>query len=368
MKITTMEAIPVAVPVRTPLKMAVATVHERTCIVVRVETDEGHVGVGESVLARYFSGESHASAVDLIEAVFAPSMLGRDPAELVELRRLMSRITVYNQGARAAVEMALHDVVAQSAGVPLYEWYGGRAREAVPTIWHVSSGDAAADAAEAKKAADDGFPFIKVKVGSGDTAADLASVYAVRDAIGPDVEILIDANQGFGAEDAIAFARAVADANPSFLEQPVPRHDLAGMVRVNQESPVTIAGDEGVFDAAELHTYLQAGGLRAVVAKLMKAAGPLGVRDVFAVADAAGIGVHFAGMAGQTSIGAAHAAHLALAVPRLRYGTGIAPHYLADDIVADPFRPVDGHLYPPDQPGLGIGLDAEAVARYRVDL
>jgi L-alanine-DL-glutamate epimerase-like enolase superfamily enzyme len=366
MKITAVEAIPVAVPVRRPLKMAVATVNERTCIVVRVTTDTGVTGLGESVLARYFTGESHASAVDLIAEVFAPALVGRDPTDVVAARRLMRRITVNNPGARAAVEMALLDVTARAAGVPLYVWYGGRSRESVPAVWHVSGGDPVAMAEDAGAAAADGYPLVKVKVG-GDVDADLAAVAAVRDAVGPDVRLLLDANQGWDVDAAIRFARRVEDARPTFIEQPVPRHDLIGMAAVNRVSPVLIAGDESVFDAAELRLALELHAVGAVVAKLMKAAGPLGVQEVFAVAAAAGIGVHFAGMAGQTSISAAHAAHLALAVSELRYGSGISPQYLADDVVAEPFLPVHGHLHPSDAPGIGIELDPDQVARYRTD-
>ncbi len=367
MKIARIEAIPVAVPVRTPLKMAVATVHERTCIVVRVTTDDGAEGIGESVLAAYFSGETLASAVDLIANQFAPALVGMDPAEIVVIRRLMRRIAVHNNGARAAVEMALHDVVATASGVPLYEWYGGRSRDAVPTIWHVSGGTAAAHATEAAEAVADGYPLVKVKVGSPDFANDVASVHAVREAVGDGTRILLDANQGWDAADAIRFSREVAGARPEFLEQPVLRDDIAGMARVNQAAPITIAGDEGIFTATDLHTHLELKAVGAVVVKLMKTAGPIGAREVFAVADAAGIGVHFAGMAGQTSISAAHAAHLAIAVPNLKYGSGISPQYLADDIVAERLLPVEGHLHPSSAPGVGVQIDEDKLARYRTD-
>jgi L-alanine-DL-glutamate epimerase-like enolase superfamily enzyme len=361
------EVFPVAVPLTRPLRMAVATVHRRTCIVVRVTTDDGIQGIGEAVVARYFSGESLASAAELIGDVFAPELVGKDPSDLYLIRGLMRRIAVHNNAARAAVEMALHDIVARAAGMPLYQLYGGRSREAVPTIWHVSGGDPASNAEDAARAVtEDGYRLVKVKVG-GDVDVDIAKVRAVRDAVGSDVTILPDANQGWDVASALRFCDGIADTEPGFVEQPLPHHDVLGMARVNA-GPVPIAGDEGVFDAAALRTHLELGAVDAVVAKLMKGAGPIGVREVFAVADAAGIGVHFAGMAGQTSVGAAHAAHLAMAVPNLRYGAGICPYYLEGDIVAEPFVAVDGMLVPPAGPGLGLVLDDELVERYRVDV
>lgn len=366
MKIRKIEAIPVEVPVRRPLKMAVATVNVRTCIVVRVTTDNGIVGLGESVLARYFSGESLAGAVDLIANVYAPVLIGSDPGHLAEARKLMRLISVGNSGARAAVEMALVDIVAKSAGLPLYEYYGGPSRDSVPTIWHVSGAGAEEMAGEAKAAVDEGYPLVKVKVGK-DVESDITATYAVRNAIGDEVMLLPDANQGWDVGDALRFVRAVVDARPGFVEQPLPRWNLPGMIELVARSPVVIAGDEGIFDANDLHTYLSLGAAGAVVAKLMKAAGPIGVRELFAVADSAGIGVHFAGMAGQTSISAAHGAHLAMSVPNLRYGSGISPQYLADDICQERFLPIAGHFYPASVPGVGVEIDEAKLAHFRVD-
>lgn len=366
MRIERVEAVPIEVPVSRPLKMAVATVHVRTCIVVRITTDDGLVGLGESVLARYFSGESLASAHDLITNVFTEVLVGKDPGDVQAHRSLMRRISVHNTGARAAVEMALLDLVAQAAGIPLYRYYGGRSRPSVPTIWHVSGGSPQSMADEAGEAVANGYPLVKVKVGN-DVDHDLACTYAVRAAIGDDVMLLPDANQGWDVGDALRYLRGVADARPGFVEQPVDRDDMAGMATLVAQSPVLVAGDEGIFDAKHLRSYLAMGAAGAVVAKLMKAAGPLGVRDLFAVADAAAIGVHFAGMAGQSSISAAHGAHLALAVPNLKFGSGISPQYLADDVCTERFLPVDGHLHPSDAPGVGVTIDEEKLSHYRVD-
>jgi L-alanine-DL-glutamate epimerase-like enolase superfamily enzyme len=347
--------------------MAVADVHVRTCIVVRIRTDNGLVGLGESVVARYFSGESLASAYDLVTNVFAEVLVGRDPTEVNALRTLMRRLSVNNSGARAAVEMALLDVVAQAADMPLFRLYGGRARESVPTIWHVSGGTPEAMAAEAGEAVAEGYPLIKVKVGN-DVDHDIAATYAVREAIGNDTVLLPDANQGWNVADALRYLRAVADARPGFVEQPVDRDDMVGMATLVDRSPVLVAADEGIFDAKQLRSYLAMNAVGAVVVKLMKAAGPVGVRDVVAVADAAGLGVHLAGMAGQTSISAAHGAHLGLALPRLRFGSGISPQYLADDICTERFLPIAGHLHPSDKPGCGVTIDEEKLQKFRLDL
>lgn len=367
MLIQRIEAIPIEVPVSRPLKMAVATVNVRTCIVVRITTDDGLVGLGESVLARYFSGESLSSAYDLITNTYTEVLVGRDAWDVNASRTLMRRLSVYNSGARAAVEMALHDIVAQAAGLPLYRYYGGKSRASVPTIWHVSGDSPEEKAAEAGQAVADGYPLVKVKVGN-DVDHDLESTYLIRDAIGDEVTLLPDANQGWDVGSALRYLDGVAEARPGFVEQPLDRDDMVGMATLVEKSPVLIAGDEGIFDANDLRSYLAMNAVSAVVAKLMKAAGPIGVRNLFAVADAAGIGVHFAGMAGQTSISAAHGAHLAIAVPNLRFGSGISPQYLADDVCTERFLPVDGHLHPSDEPGVGVTIDEAKLNHFRIDM
>ena len=262
--------------------------------------------------------------------------------------------------------MAFHDSVARSAGIPLHEHYGTLVRSNVPTIWHVSGGSPEEMADEAAEAVGTGYPLVKVKVGR-DVESDLAATHAVRESIGPDVLLLPDANQGFDLADAMRYCAGSADARPGFVEQPLPRWDMLGMERLVATSPVLIAGDEAIFDANDLRNYLAHEAANAVVAKLMKAAGPIGVRELAAVAEAAGIGVHFAGMAGQTSISAAHGAHLAATLSELRFGSGISPQYLADDIATVPYHPVEGHFIVGDAPGTGVDIDATKLDHYRID-
>lgn len=366
MLIERIEAIPIEVPLVKPLKMAVATVERRTCIVVRLTTDDGITGLGSSVVARYFTGESLASAVDLISKPYTEALVGRRVGDLAAHRALMRKISVGNAGARAAVEMALHDAVAKAAGVPLYQWYGGRTRESVPTIWHVSGGTAESKAENAAEAVADGYELIKLKVGRK-VDDDIAATFAVREAIGPEVMLLPDANQGWTVADALRYVRAIEETKPGFVEQPVHRDDLMGMATLAKASPVPIAGDEGVFNAADLRTYLAVGACGAVVTKLMKSAGPIGMQQILAVAQAAGIGVHIAGMAGQTSISAAHGAHLAMAAEDLHFGGGISPQYLADDVCTERFLPDKGRLVPSAEPGAGVTIDEDKLTHYRVD-
>lgn len=366
MKITEVEPIPIAVPVRKPLKMAVATVNTRTCILVRLHTDDGTSGIGEGVIAPYFTGETVVSAVHLIREVYAPLLRDVDPGDLQAVGRQLDRAAVANSAARSAVEIALYDLVARSLSVPLYRLFGGIVRGSIPTIWHVSGGEPEADGREAAAAAADGYRLVKVKVGTQQISRDVASVEAVREAVGEDVELLLDANQGWSVDKAIRFARRVEPSDPLLIEQPVHRDDVSGLAEVRRSTRFPVVADEAVFGARGLYTCLRAEAVDGVVAKLIKAGGLAGVRRLTELAETAGIGVHFAGMAGETSVAAAAAVHLAVTLPELRFGGGMGPQYLADDVVTSPLQPVNGHLTPPDEPGLGLELSDEAIERFRV--
>lgn len=366
MKIVDVEAIPVAVPVRTPLRMAGAVVARRTCIIVRLHTDEGVSGVGEGVVAPYFSGETLGSAVHVVRQLYAPLLRGADPFDVHALGSQLDRIVHANSATRSAVDIALHDLIGRALDVPLYRLLGGRVRDHVLTIFHVSNYDPDRDAAEAADAVAEGFRLVKVKVGSADVDRDIAGVHAVRAAVGDDVAILPDANQGWDSHTAIRFAHGVEAVRPALIEQPVRRDDIAGMAAVSRSTPLVIAADEGVFTARDLYAHLRAEAVGGVVTKLIKAGSIAGVRQLTDVARAAGIGVHFAGMAGETSIAAAAAVHVATSLPELRHHSGISPHYLADDVVTHPLRPVDGALAAPEGAGLGVELDHDALERLRV--
>lgn len=368
MKIVDVEAVAVSVPLREPLKMAVATVTARDCLVVRVRTEAGVEGVGEAVIAPYFTGETLPSALALVRQVAAPVLTGEELSDIRRLDRAMTRVAVGNSAARAAVDVALWDALARSLDVPLSTLLGGRMRESVPITWHLSGDTAEGNAEEARKALGEGFGFFKLKVGKGAFADELASVHAVREAVGDGAAVILDANQGWTAAEAVRFLDAVAGDGIAFVEQPVHRDDLRGLAWVQARTGITVVADEAVFEAAGLLEHVRADACRGVVGKLVKAGGVGGLVGLANVAEAAGIGLYLAGMAGETSISAAAGTHVAVSLGSLPLGTGIAPHYLVDDVVEERLLPVRGALTPPPGPGHGVTINEKALRRYTIDV
>jgi L-alanine-DL-glutamate epimerase-like enolase superfamily enzyme len=366
-RIADVEAIPIGVPLPRPLRMSFITVERRESILVRVRTEQGAEGIGDAMAVPYFTGETALGAQRLIPEVFAPALVGLNPLDLGVAVGRLEAAAVGNPAARAAVDGALHDLAGRLLGVPVSTLLGGRQRDRVEATWHVSNMDPEADARDAADAVRRGFRILKIKVGAPDPRRDLLGLRAIREAVGEDVRLYVDANQAWRPDQAIRFVRRAEEYGVELIEQPVARWDLAGMAAVARAVEAAVAPDEGVWSAEELLTYARQGAATAVVAKLIKSGGIVGLRRLVAVAEAADVGLYLAAMPGETSVSAAAAIHLACAIRRLPFGTAIAPHYIDHDIVREPIRPSDGVFHPLDGPGLGVELDPAAVEACRLD-
>lgn len=359
---------PIRLRLRSPLKMSIATVPERECVLVEAQTAEGITGLGESVLAPYFTGENVTGAMRAISRSLAPALIGRDIFDLAGAAVAMDRVLYGNQAAKSAVETALHDAAARALGIPLHQLLGGRVRDGVPATWHVVGSSPEEVAEECQHGLAMGFRAIKLKVGSLSVAADLERLDSVRRIVGDDVEIRPDANQAWALADAARFLAGARDHRLQFVEQPLHRDDLAGMAHLASGTQTPIAPDEGVFGAEGALAYIRAGAAGGFVPKLIKAGGIGGVRRLAAVADAAHLALHLAGMPGESSVCAAAAVHLGVALPNLAWGGGISPHAIEHDLVRGPLQLIDGAYLPPAGAGLGVDLDPRLVARARLEI
>ncbi len=367
LRIVAVEVIPVAIPLRHTLKMAVATVGRRESVIIRIRSEGGLDGLGEAITAPYFTGEDQAGAVHLVEQLLGPALAGSDASDLHAAHRCMDRLLAGNPALKAGIDIALHDLVARALGVPLYRLLGGCTRQRVLGTWYLSATTPQEAAEQAREGAAQGFGALKVKVGTGPPEEDLQRLQAVRLAVGEHMALRADANQAWTPKEAMRFLRAAEELRLEFLEQPVARGDVAGMARVARAVATPIAPDEGLGSAADALRYIRAGAADGLVMKLLKSGGLAGARQLAAVAEAGGLSVHLGGMPGETSIYAAATLHLAVALPQLHWGAGIYPDLAALDVVAEPLRAAGGAFTAGDAPGLGVDLDMEALERCRVD-
>ena len=303
----------VVAPLHTPFVTALRRTSVVETVVVELVDSEGRRGFGEAPQVWRVTGESLAGAEACLNGPLRDLLLGRDPNELEDLSHELAGAVVGNQGAKAAADTALYDLAARRLRVSLPRLLG-TARHEVATDVTISVGSAEQLAADATARVSDGFSVLKLKVGT-DAASDVAAVRAVRDAVGPDIRIRVDANQGWSHRDAIATIRALEDAGVGleFVEQPVAADDLAGLARVTASVETPIMADESVFGVRDLVRVIEGGAADLVNIKLAKCGGISVAITMARLARAYGVGFMFGSMM-EGPIGVGAVASLAAAL------------------------------------------------------
>lgn len=315
----------VSVPLHTPFVTALRRTSTVDTLLVSVELADGRTGLGEAPQVWAVTGDSIVSAAACIEQVLAPVLIGADSDDWAQLAPRVARACARNFGAKAAVETALLDVVAQGEGMPLAHLLadvagvprpvpGADGVFEVATDVTISAGSPESLASTARERVAEGFTRLKLKVGT-DAATDVARVRAVRDAVGPDIGIRLDANQGWSREDAVTVVRALADAQlgVELVEQPVAGDDVEGMAWVRERVDLPILADETVYGVFDLERVIRLGAADAINVKLAKCGGLLtGVR-LLTRAREAGLGTMVGSMM-ESHVGLAAAASLVAAV------------------------------------------------------
>ena len=383
MKITRLETIVVELPRRWPYSWRTLRVGIGRYLVLRMETDEGSVGLGEAPVipdwggehGKYY-GEDPVTAAHIITTYLAPAVTGADPFAITDL---LARMDVAVRGypyCKAAVEVALYDLVGRALRTPVYQLLGGCLRRKIPVCHSVGLAPPEEAAREAAGAAADGITMLQVKVG-GNPDADRAVIAAVRRAVGDAVRIYPDVNRGYRTpKEAIAAVEAMADLGICMVEQPV--EGLEAMARVAEAVRVPVMADEGVWTPQDALEIVRRRAADALSIYFTKAGGLHRSLQIGAIAAAAGLPVN---VNGSIEMGVGNAANLHLAaalegtvLPGVIAVTTLAGRevvkvggvFYTDDIIAEPFPYDDGCLVVPDRPGLGVELDPAKVARYRV--
>lgn len=356
MRVTEVAVGLVSVPLRHPFVTALRTVTHVTDAVVRLRSDDGLVGFGEAPPTPQITGETLASLRGAWEFL-QPRVVGAEFDDPTALLDDIDAALVHNSSAKAALDMALHDLWGRSLRTPCWQAWGGT-NPRLETDLTISIGTPAEMAANAAEAVERGFGILKVKVGTGDDVARLA---AVRAAVGPDIVLRVDANQGWTAEEAITLIRAIEDAGlaPELVEQPVPGGDVAGLARVTAAVETPILADEAVFSAADAQRLIDLHAADMLNIKLMKAGGLLGGWRIARLAEQAEITCMVGSML-ETKLAVNAAAQLAAAAPAVTLCDLDGPQLCAADPILGGAVFDGPHVLLPDAPGLGID-DIEGV-------
>jgi len=348
----------VTTPLHTPFVTALRRTTTTDTVVVRVTDSDGVTGWGEAPQVWQVTGESLAGAEACVTGPLAAVVAGRDPDDLQALLRDVGAAVAANHGAKAALDVALHDLVARRRGVSLPVLLGGTALR-VPTDVTLAAGDADALAATARARAADGFGVLKMKVGT-DADTDVARVRAVREAVGPGVRIRLDANQGWTARDAVRVICGLEDAglDVELVEQPVPAADLDGLAWVTTRVRTPVLADESVYGVRDLVEVVRRRAADLVNVKLAKCGGLRVAGTLLELARAQGMG-SIVGSMMESHIGVGAAASLVAAHGTSAVSDLDAAWWAASSPVVGGLRYDGPVVVLPDAPGLGIDALAD---------
>jgi muconate cycloisomerase len=381
MKIVAIDCRLISLPTIKPHRWASLTVDVGSYVLVNVQTDEGVSGWGEATAlaqwggdyGRYY-GETPQTVMHVIRDLLWPVLKGGDPARHQELNAAMDAQVRGHNYARTAIDAALLDVVAQRAGLPVYELLGGRRRDRIPMAHSVGLMPVDEAVQRAKDVVDEGMRTVKVKVGE-DIPRDLVAVRKVFEAVGDRVDVTVDANQGWGPP-AVAkrILKQLSDLPIRFVEQPV--EGLSEMAWLAREVDVPLMVDESMWTAHDMAEVARQHAAHLASIYTTKAGGLHRAVQADAVAYATGIGTNVNGSS-ETGVGNLANVHVAAAMASLREAsvfpitglkgnrpTEIAGATYVDDVLTEPFRFEEGCIVVPDGPGWGIPVDEEKVEFY----
>lgn len=368
MRIDHIEAVPYSLPFAQPYVTARGTLERREMVLLRMRTDDGVTGYGEAVPMSLrgdkpidevadviFDAATRIQGLDLAGAEDDP--VGFAIATLMELTAPRK----VGGAAAAALECALFDLVAKTCDEPLWRFLGAEEVCPVRVNATLTAAEPADVAEQAAAWAADGYETFKLKLGAG--FDDVAMVAAVREAVGPDARIRVDANEAYAVKDAVALLAEIEPHGIELAEQPV--DGLRAMARVARETAVPLAVDEDVTSEADAHRAVQRGSCRFATAKLSKVGGIGAARQIARVLPT------YLSSALDGPVGIAAAAHTAQLIGHDGNEPGIAhglatQRLFAETIATTECNLLDGALHLPSGAGLGVAIDEAALDAHRL--
>jgi o-succinylbenzoate synthase len=356
---------PLRLPLRAPLATAHGAVTQREGALLELETQGGARGCGEALPLPGFGLETPAEAARALEEL-ARELLGRQAESPATLLDASERAAPAAPAARAALDVAVHDLVARAQGVSLAHWLashaGTKPHARVPVSALVAAPDPQGAAAEAHHRLTQGFRTLKLKLGANEFERDLARVAAVREAAGAEVTLRLDANGAWKEADTPQRLRQLARFGIEFLEQPVAAPEVEALARLRAAAPFPIAADEAVRSETHAEALLAACAADLLVLKPAAVGGLRAASRIAARARRARVPVVVTSFL-DSGLGRTAALHFTASLPGPLRAAGLATgELLAEDLAASP--PVlEGALALPRGPGLGVAPEAEVLRR-----
>ncbi len=363
-EIVKIDIIPIALPLIEPFIISYGTSATVDSVLVRLTDRAGTTGWGEGTPDETVTGENPATLLRDLSSIAGPAMLGVDARRRDLVTAGLERLLPNAPTARCAIDIAIHDLAGRRAGIPLWALLGG-STSTLRISRVVSMREPEQMAADALRHVANGFTTIKLKVGQRDDVdKDIERMRQVRAAVGPEIGIKIDVNQGWvDAETAAGAMTAMQEFAPDYIEQPVLQTDLDGLAEARAKSGARTMVDEACHGPADMLRVVQLGAADLVNIKLMKTGGLYPALAVDAIARAAGIAAQVGTMV-ESSIGSAAGLHFAASRGNVQTVEMGGPIMLAEDI-GNARDWYSAHtISVPDAPGLGIEVDTARIGEF----
>jgi o-succinylbenzoate synthase len=365
MKIVDANVYAIRIPLKHPFTIALGTLTHSNHVLVRITDDSNRIGWGESTTFHAVYGYDQKSLYHVLKDHLLPAVKGMDPRDMSALHRKMDLAIPRNLMAKCAVDLAAYDLVGQAAETPLYSLIGGRRVHRVPVMaaLGIIPPDEAADRAKELVAA--GFEVIKIKIGSN-AEQDIERIKAVRERVGNNIGLRVDANQGYDRATAHRVLTCLEPLALEWIEQPLPDWDLEGLAELTGTFDTPLAVDESVYTPHDARRVIAMRAADVVNIKVPKCGGIYRSQQIAALCKSKGIPCFLGGCL-ETSPGAAAQAHFYTATPNVISAAEMEPWQYVDDIVITPMIMENGSVKIPQNSGLGVIIDEDKVDYYRVE-
>ncbi len=369
--ITEVETIPLFLPFRKAYSFSVGTRLGVEVLLVRIRASDGTFGIGETqAWRRRGTAATLPNIVQKIRVHLAPLLIGRSPREILPIVASMDRALDRSMYAKAAITDALYDLAGKMVGVPAYRLMGGRCREALGAGAVVPiKPDIQATLENARERYDLGYRSLTIKIGR-DLAQDYRVVKALRENLGEEVTLRVDANAALPFDHALRLLKRLEPFDLDAAEQPLAPWDLQGLAELARRVETPIMVDESLLTPHDLVNVIRERAASVIQTKQAKNGGLFTVRRIWTLADTAGIRI-YPGNHPSTSVATAAVLQLAAAWPgELLEGSFAAgvTDLLEHDVVENSLKVRNAEVRIPEGPGLGVTLDEDAVAHFRLDL
>ena len=368
MKITKIEVIPVDLPRRKALVISrygsLGEGRPFQFVLAKVHTDDGVTGVGEAPPLPPLSPENQQVIVETLRNWVAPSVLGMDPFETEVVWEKMDHIAPTYPMAKAVIDMALWDIVGKNLETPLYRLLGGSRPEPIPNVGLIGIDEPGKVASVALGMGEEGYRGIRLKIGPG---RDVDCVEAVRDAVGDEVTLRVDCNQGYGVADAVKLIRAIEPYGVELVEQPTVWWDFSGLAEVAAAVDTPIMPHESMYLLSDVKSLIDMGAVGVLGLKTYRPwGGVTGARRLLEMARVMNMPCLFHDDV-EMGVSLSAATHIISAYRRVithKCELSGYPEWLKDDVVERPVMFEGGYVHVPEGPGLGVELDESKIRKY----